>query len=88
MPHHARNPRRIKVKAKPGRIARESPRGPIIPDDRFVTVEKTSYIRRLIEHHQDVEVEPKKRSAPTEPSAPKPEPALKAEKKSSEEEKS
>lgn len=51
----------VKVKAKPGRVARTSARGDFIPEDRFVSVHKTPYITRLIEHHEDLELfeEPK-----------------------------
>lgn len=48
----------VDVKAVAGRIARISPRGEMIPHDRFVTVEHTSYMHRLIHVHGDVEVKP------------------------------
>lgn len=51
---------RIKVKAVKGRIARTAPDGPFIPHDKFVPVEKTKYIARLLEHHGDIEQEPAK----------------------------
>ena len=49
----------VSIKAKAGRIARVSPNGSFIPHDKYVTVEKTSYVNRLIHVHQDVELEPK-----------------------------
>lgn len=58
----------VKVKAVKGRIARTAPDGPFIPDDEFVRVELTPYMRRLIDVHQDVEVEPTK----TKPAAKAP----------------
>lgn len=45
----------IYVRAKPGVIARMSPRGPVIPHDKYVPVEDTAYIRRLLDHHGDIE---------------------------------
>lgn len=48
----------IRVKAVPERVVRESPRGPMIPSDRFVSVPATPYIMRLIEVHGDLLVEP------------------------------
>lgn len=47
----------IKVKAKEGRIARESPRGPFIPHDQYVKVPDTPYVRRLLNVHGDIELE-------------------------------
>lgn len=58
--------RKIKVKAEPDRIVRVSPRGEMIPSDRFILVEATPYIMRLLNHHQDLIQEPQ---APA-PSAP------------------
>lgn len=46
----------IEVRAIKGRIAREAPNGPFIPEDRFVTVQKTRYITRLLDHHGDIEL--------------------------------
>lgn len=57
----------VSVKAVEGRIARTSPTGSFIPSDRYVSVELTPYLRRLIKLHGDVVVEP----APTK-SAPPP----------------
>lgn len=54
----------IRVKAVAGRIARNGPRGELIPDDRFVTVDVTPYILRLINKHGDLTVEPEKKPAP------------------------
>jgi hypothetical protein len=45
----------IYVKVKPGRRAYYE--GKAIPQDRFVPVVDSPYIRRLIEHHQDLETE-------------------------------
>lgn len=50
----------VNVRALPDRIARVSPRGPFIPSDAFVTVPATAYIRRLIQVHGDIEIEPAK----------------------------
>jgi len=58
--------RKIKVKAKPDRVVRVSPRGEMIPSDRFIAVEATPYIMRLLNHHQDLIQEPQ----PPAPSAP------------------
>ena len=49
---------RVRVRAVAGRIARTSPRGDFIPHDRYITVERTTYIDRLISVHGDVTVEP------------------------------
>lgn len=54
---------RIKVRAVPGRIVRTAPNGDFIPSDRFVTVEHTHYIERLILVHADLEVEPEPKPA-------------------------
>jgi hypothetical protein len=45
----------IYVKAKPGRRAYFE--GQIIPEDKFVPVTDTPYVRRLVHHWQDVEIE-------------------------------
>ena len=45
----------IYVKTKPGRAAFFERRP--IPHDKFIPVPDTPYIRRLIEHWEDVEVE-------------------------------
>lgn len=50
----------IKVMAVEGRVVRESPRGPMIPSDRYVSVENTRYIQRLIHVHGDLLAEPDK----------------------------
>lgn len=65
----------VRVKAKPGRVARTSPTGDFIPEDRFVPVPHTNYVDRLINHHKDLIVEPAKEAAP----APKPAPKADAE---------
>lgn len=48
----------INVRAVQGRIARESPKGQMIPHDRFVAVPATPYIMRLLHHHGDIELAP------------------------------
>jgi len=48
----------IYVKAKPGRRAYFE--GRIIPEDKFVPVTDTPYIRRLVRHWEDLEVEGEK----------------------------
>lgn len=65
---------RIRVRAKAGRIAREHPRGPIIPEDKFVAVQNTSYIQRLIHHHGDLIVEQPRPTKATKPVADKEKP--------------
>lgn len=50
-----RNVSMIYVKVKPGRRAYYE--GKALPDDKFVPVVDSPYIRRLIDHHQDLEVE-------------------------------
>jgi len=59
-------PQKINVKAKPDRVARVSPRGEMIPSDRFISVQVTPYILRLLNHHEDLIQE----SQPPAPSAP------------------
>lgn len=56
----------IRVKAKKGLTVRESPDGKYIPDDRYVDVENTHYIQRMINFWKDLEVEaaPKKSPVP------------------------
>lgn len=52
---------KISVKAVEGRVAFDAPRnGKQIPTDKFVTVQDTPWVRRLIEVHGDVVVETKK----------------------------
>lgn len=46
----------IFVRAVEGRVARESAKGRLIASDKFVPVNDTPYIRRLIEVHGDIEV--------------------------------
>lgn len=50
----------IRAKTVEGRIAREAPRGAFIPDDRYVPVERTHYVDRLLTVHGDIELEPTK----------------------------
>jgi len=45
----------IYVKTKPGRAAFYE--GKVIPQDKFIPVTDTPYIRRLIDHWEDLEVE-------------------------------
>lgn len=47
----------IKVRAVAGRVAFESPTGKRIPHDKFVQVERTAYIDRLVRVHGDIEVQ-------------------------------
>jgi hypothetical protein len=55
----------IYVKAREGRKAYYE--GRVIPEDRFIPVTNTPYIRRLVDYHQDLEVETK-----AEPYSPPP----------------
>lgn len=66
----------ISVKAREGRVVRESPTGKFIPTDKFVSVENTAYVRRLIHEWGDLEVEPTK--APSKAKSPEPAPTLPA----------
>lgn len=68
----------IRVKAKPGRVAFTAPRGGRqIPYDKFVEVDESPWIVRLLEHHGDIEREPEKGSA-TKPVKPVAEPSAPA----------
>jgi len=58
----------IYVRTKPGRIARQSPAGPAIPEDHYVGVQRTRYIDRLLNVHKDIERKPKAKKAPEVPS--------------------
>jgi hypothetical protein len=64
---------KLYVKALPGRVARVSPRGAMIPSDQFVPVDFTPYIRRLLKVHGDIEARdtaaPKATKAKAEPAA-------------------
>lgn len=54
---------KISVKAVEGRVAFSAPRGGTqIPNDRFVKVQDTPWVRRLIEVHGDVVIEDEKKS--------------------------
>lgn len=56
----------LSVKAKAGRIAFTEPRnGKQIPHDRYISVDDTPWIRRLLEHHEDITLEPTKASSDT-----------------------
>ena len=58
----------VELKTKPGRIARTAPDGPFIPDDEFVPVLLTPYVKRLIDVHEDVVVKQEtKTPTPPEP---------------------
>lgn len=48
----------ISVRSLAGRLARTSPRGPFIPSDRYIDVEATSYVMRLLNVHGDIELNP------------------------------
>jgi hypothetical protein len=62
---------KINVKAEKGRVAFSAPRnGFRIPEDKFVPVEDTPYIRRLIEYHGDLVVESTKKSAKSDGGKP------------------
>lgn len=54
----------IKVKAAEGRVARDGPNGRYIPADKFMEVQETAYIRRLIDVHGDLIEETAASSAP------------------------
>lgn len=45
----------ITVRAVKGRIARESAQGRMIPDDKFIVLTETRYLRRLVDFHGDLE---------------------------------
>lgn len=45
----------IAVRAVKGRIARESARGRMVPENKFVSIPETPYVRRLIDVHGDLE---------------------------------
>ena len=65
----------VKVKTAEGRIAYDAPRGgKKIPNDKFVQVRETTYIRRLIDFHGDLIEEggksAKKKAAEHKPDAP------------------
>lgn len=45
----------IYVRTRPGRRAFYE--GKVIPEDKFIPVPDNPYIRRLINHHEDLEVE-------------------------------
>jgi len=48
---------KLRVKAVEGRVARVSPQGEMIPHDRYILVDVTPYMARLINVHGDVTVE-------------------------------
>lgn len=62
----------IYVRTKPGRVARESPKGRFIPTDDFVGVTLTPYVNRLINHHGDIDVRDTASKSPTPPPQAKP----------------
>jgi hypothetical protein len=58
----------IYVRARQGRRAYYE--GKIIPHDKFVAVQDIPYIRRLVNHHGDLEVEGGEKVEPTGRAAP------------------
>jgi len=60
----------IYVRTRPGRRAYYE--GKIIPQDKFMPVPDNPYIRRLINHHGDLEVEGGEQKKPTAVAAPEP----------------
>lgn len=51
----------IQVRAKPGRAVNTTPTGgERIPEDRFITVRDSDWLRRLASKHGDIEVRPAK----------------------------
>lgn len=65
----------ISVKANPGRVAYDAAQGGTpIPNDRFVLVEHTAWVERLITVHGDIAVEP-----PAARHTPQPAPVTKSE---------
>lgn len=71
----------IYVRAKAGRRAYDAPRkGKIIPHDNFVPVPDNPYIRRLIDVHEDLELQSgasRKEKEKEKPATPSPAPAAK-----------
>lgn len=59
----------IYVKAREGRRAYFE--GRVIPQDKFVPVTDTPYIRRLINHHQDLEEDKSRAKGPPQTRGPK-----------------
>ena len=59
----------ISVRTKEGRIAYDGPRGRLIPTDRYVLVEHTNWIDRLLTVHQDIEKEPEAAKPAAAPAA-------------------
>lgn len=47
---------RVYVRANPGRVARVSPQGVYIPEDRYIPVQLTPYIDRLAHVHEDIDL--------------------------------
>jgi hypothetical protein len=58
----------IYVRTRPGRRAYYE--GKVIPNDKFIPVMDTPYIRRLVRHHGDLEVEGEEGQKPTATAAP------------------
>lgn len=50
----------IYVKPVPGVVARMSPRGPVLPADKYTPVQDSAYLQRLIHVHKDVVVRDEK----------------------------
>jgi hypothetical protein len=49
----------IFVRTKTGRVALDGPHGRLIPTDKFVPVDLTPWVDRLLNHHRDIELEKK-----------------------------
>ena len=47
----------IYVRAKPGRVARVSPKGELIPTDEFIPTRSSPWLDRLANHHGDIEIQ-------------------------------
>lgn len=63
---------RIMARAVEGRIARESPHGPLIPHGTYTPLLMTPYLERLLNVHGDIELEPVKPAPAAPKKAPKP----------------
>lgn len=66
----------LSVKAKAGRVAYDRPKhGNLIPTDHYVSVEDTPYIRRLLNYHEDIELQPAEKEKPAAKTAAVADPA-------------
>jgi len=62
---------KISVKAVEGRVAFTAPRGGAkIPSDKYVEVDKTPWIMRLLEKHGDIVQEKASKKSQAKPSEP------------------